>query len=410
MATVLLATEADEGMGHVAPWVGFVARAVGQGLRVHWAVPRLALLQGLAGLPPGVGVWQAPLLRNTALPGIAAPKSWPELLVSLGYADAAQLTGAVRAWVSMLEQLKPDVVLADYAPALMAAARITGRPCLEVGSGFCVPPLLPAPCHFPGVRVAGREALDQADTALVAAFNAALRFCGSEELLASLGDMAGWPARRVVLSPPALDHYGPRTDVLYAGFLGGAAGMSRATAPELRQASASPAVRVLGYLKPDTPGLSSLIAQLRDAGVTAHLVVPGRNASERDGEGDEGADEEGDEGGDGGECLERQGRVTVSGRWVDMPQALRQADVYLSNGGLHGIGLALQAGCWPVVAPMQAEQVAMARNLVVQRQGALWLQGQPWPAVPSAFDRPKPWARDTAGGEALLLDLVAALA
>ena len=394
MVTVLLATEADEGMGHVAPWAGFAAQAVGQGLRVHWAVPRLALLQGLAGLPPGVGVWQAPLLRNTALPGAAAPKSWPELLVSLGYADAAQLTGAVRAWVSMLEQLKPDVVLADYAPALMAAARITGRPCLEVGSGFCVPPLLPAPCQFPGVRVAGREALDQADAVLAAAFNAALRFCGREETLASLGGMAGWPARRVVLSPAELDHYGPRADVLYAGFLDGAAGMPGAAAPALRQESASPAVRVLGYLKPDTPGLSSLIAQLGDAGVAAHLVVPGCDGVQ----------------GDDGECLERQGCVTVSGRLLDLSQALRQADVYLSNGGLHGIGLALQAGCWPVVVPMQAEQVAMARNLVLQGRGALWLPGQPWPVMPSAQDRPKLFPRDAAGSEAMLLGLVATLA
>ena len=240
----------------------------------------------------------------------------------------------------------------------------------------------------------GRDALDQADTAVAAAFNAALRFCGSEETLASLGDTAGWPARRVVLGPPELDHYGPRAGVLYAGFLGAAEGLPHAVPSELRQVSASPTIRVLGYLKPDTPGLSSLIGQLCDAGVSAHLLVPGRDGA----------------GAHGGECAERQGRVTVSGRLVDMPQALRQADVYLSNGGLHGIGMAMRAGCWPVVVPMQAEQVAMARNLVMRRRGALWLPGQPWPAVPTAHEWPEPLPRDDEGGEAMLLDLVRAIA
>lgn len=393
-ATLLLATEADEGWGHIAPWESFVAQAIVQGMRVHRAAPNLGQLQTMESWQPGVGLWQAPVLRN-ALPLLpVAPKSWPELLLSLGYADAAQLTGAVRAWVSILVHLKPDVVLADYAPALMAAARVVGVPCLEVGSGFCVPPLSPTVCHFPGVRVAGNRVLNEAASKLTAAFNAALQSCACGETLASLSGMGRWPARRVVLSPPELDHYGVRSDVLYAGFLVGAAAGALPVEPSDLWSALTPSPRVLGYLKPATPGLGALIEQLSEENIGTYLVVPGHEGVE-----------EGD----------RHGCVTITRRFVNLPKALQHADVYLSNGGLHGVGLALQAGCWPVVVPMQAEQVAMAKNLMSLHLGALWLPAAPVTSgrllqtMLGSKARPTPLVRGGVGAEELLLSLVCEL-
>lgn len=359
--TLLLATEADEGSGHIAPWAGFVRRALQQGFGVHMAAPNVGQLEEWMGKQQEVDLWQAPVFRGASSTNRASPKSWPELLLSLGYGDAAQLTGAVKGWLSVLKCLKPDIVLADYAPALLAAARVAGIPSLEVGSGFCVPPLLPSLQHFPGVQRSDRSAIDQAASALTSAFNQALRSCGCDEPMTSLSAMASWPVQRVVLSPAQLDHYGQRLGVVYAGFLGSPKAGEEAAAStvlqpqwlakETAQINEGQSVRVLGYLKPETPGLQTLIAQLRAASITAYLVVPQSSGRE----------------------IEHQGSVTVVNQLIDLPPVLLQADIYLSNGGLHGVGLALLAGCWPVVLPMQAEQVAMARNLVALHWGGLYL-------------------------------------
>ena len=69
----------------------------------------------------------------------------------------------------------------------------------------------------------------------------------------------------------------------------------------------------------------------------------------------------------------QRGSVTLTHEPVNLSHAFDHADVYLSNGGLHGVGLALQKGCWPVLVPMQSEQVAMARNLVQRGWGSLWM-------------------------------------
>ena len=399
MPTLFLATEADEGMGHTAPWAAFVALALQQGFGVHMAAPNVGQLAQLMGGHPNIGIWQAPIFRSAAFANQASPKSWPELLLTLGYGDTTQLVGAVKAWLSVLTKMKPSVVLADYAPALLAAARVAGIPSVEVGSGFCVPPLLPQVQQFPGVKVGDRTAMDQAAGRLTQAFKEALRSCGHEEAMTSLSDMSAWPARRVVVSAAQLDHYGQRPGLVYAGFLGAHTTNATERTPSgrplwLREdpqlAPAKPSSRVLGYLKPATPGLQVLIAQLRAANITAHLVVPQ----------------------DKGPKLDRQGSVTVVNQLIDLPQALPEADIYLSNGGLHGVGLALHAGCWPVVVPMQAEQVAMARHLVALQWGGLYLPdaagvtGQHVQTVFAARPRRMPLARNPISAEDTLLQLV----
>ena len=345
---LLLATEANEGMGHIAPWAEFVAQALQQGIEVHMAAPNPAQLDQLLGKYVGMNVWQAPTVRLVLPAGPILPKSWPELLVSLGYGDSERLTGAVKAWINLLKSLAPDVVLADYAPALMLAAKIVGIPSIEIGSGFCVPPLLNGPHVLPGVRSANQHDLALAPDALKRSFNAAFKACGSDQYLSCFSDMVYWPVQRVVTSPPELDHYGVRRDVLYCGFLGGHDTHSLGAQS---QSLLNESPNVIGYLKFATPGLEALIKQMQEASINAHLVIPDCNDA----------------------MAGQRGSVCVSRTLVDLPIAMQQADVYLSNGGLHGVGQALHAGCWPVVVPMQAEQVAMARQLILRKWGDLWI-------------------------------------
>ena len=393
---LLLGTEANEGMGHIAPWTSFIVLAQQHGVDLHMAAPDLAKLHSFMGQHLNMNLWQAPCVQSARSDAGTPAKSWPEILVSLGYADVDGLTGAVKAWISILKSLEPDLLMADYAPTLIVAARVLSIPVIEVGSGFCVPPLLNGPHALPGIRNADQQAMSLASNQLTHSINAALHACAHLEVLSSFAEMALWPERRVVTSPPELDHYGERSDVLYAGFLGSS--ISSFTTPS-QPGSAIKATSnnecgsppsIVGYLKAATPGLDTLIEQLRRAGVKAHLVVP-----------------------DGSDALmTSQDEVVVSRTLIDLSVELPRADVYLSNGGLHGVGQALKAGCWPVVVPMQAEQVAMARQLVMRQWGSFWLAestAKPEQTLSTWLDVKNcttPFLTNTTSAENILLALV----
>lgn len=310
------------------------------------AAPDLGLLEALMSDSLGPNIWQSPAIHRNAKPEPSNPKSWPELLLFLGYGDADLLSGAVKAWVNILKASAADVVMADYAPAIQLAAKVLGIPVIEAGGGFCVPPLAPLQC-FPGVEAHPISLVQKAADELVVAFNAALRRSRSAELLKDLGQYASWPRHRVVLSSPELDHYGERSGVTYPGLLG--LGNRAAAVYEDKTSAANGGRKVVGYLKANTPGLEMLIAQLAEANIAAQIYVPNMTIP-----------------------LGR-GSIEVVSQPFDLTNELANANVYLSNGGLNGVGQALYNGCWPVVVPTQAEQVAMARNLVRRAQGAAWL-------------------------------------
>jgi len=336
-------------MGHVAPWFGFAALALQQGHQVQMAAPNVGQLEQLIGSRLPVTIWQAPFMRRAQSresTSATTPKSWPELLVSLGYGQATHLTGAVKAWVNLMRSAGADVVIADYAPAVQLAAKVLGIRVIEAGGGFCVPPLDPVQC-FPGVMQHDTTLMVDAEITLTTAFNAALLASGSSLVISGLAEFCEWPVCRLVLSPSHLDHYGKREGVIHIGLLG--LGASQLVSEQSQSHRCGSYPSVVGYLKPGTPGLDSLITRLADAGVEARLFVPGSDAS-----------------------LSR-GQVEVCGKPIDFKEGFKSADVYLSNGGLNGVGQALHDGCWPVVVPMQPEQAAMARTLVRQELGSIWM-------------------------------------
>ncbi|ODU21910.1 MAG: hypothetical protein ABS87_04145 [Sphingomonas sp. SCN 67-18] len=117
---------------------------------VDMAVQRIDAAEGL--VPAAVPLWQAPLwprlLVNAARPGGAPVATMGDILVRLGLDRPETLAALIGGWDSILSAVRPDVVVADFAPALLMAAR--GRmPALGVGTGFERPPAGMA--HFPSL-------------------------------------------------------------------------------------------------------------------------------------------------------------------------------------------------------------------------------------------------------------------
>ncbi|MCW1917730.1 hypothetical protein NX862_03110 [Rhodobacter sp. KR11] len=150
---VLLAWELGGNWGH-ARRLEAVARALQRrGHEVHLAVQDLGPFLNMSHLTqthpdqandqPGARLWQAPLwgglLRFSPIRPLGPPRRFGDLLANLGLQDPAALEPLLRAWETLFHAIRPDVLVADFAPSALLAAR--GRlPRIAIGTGFTVPP------------------------------------------------------------------------------------------------------------------------------------------------------------------------------------------------------------------------------------------------------------------------------
>ena len=127
-------------LGHIKPLTA-LARSLGPGVKATFAVNDLATVR-LAAKPGEFPTLQAPLWpehRHTGhRPSVAG---YADILAGVGFADPAKLSAMIGAWDALLALIKPDLVIADHCPALLAALYGTPTPVISVGTPFTMPPL-----------------------------------------------------------------------------------------------------------------------------------------------------------------------------------------------------------------------------------------------------------------------------
>ncbi len=179
MAHILIGWEFGANRGHVIRMaeVATVLREAGH--RVSFAVSRLDAMH--AQKVPAAAIWQAPV--SPRLMAGRARASGPvvgmaDILARLGMDDPLIVAAMVDGWRQLLGAIRPDLVIADYAPFLLLAVR--GRmPAVSIGTGFSSPPSDMA--AFP-VLIAGAQGTDQA--ALANALNDGLAEAGEPPVAA----------------------------------------------------------------------------------------------------------------------------------------------------------------------------------------------------------------------------------
>jgi hypothetical protein len=94
---------------------------------------------------PGVRVLQAPQWPKHRSWGHAGKLAdITDIYARVGVADTRKLAIMMTAWVELLELVRPDVIVADHAPALLALTHGGKVPVISIGSPFLMPPLLGA--------------------------------------------------------------------------------------------------------------------------------------------------------------------------------------------------------------------------------------------------------------------------
>ncbi len=397
---ILIATEANEGWGHILPWKASIELLLQRGNPVTFACPTPRLAYALFQLP---ALRCEPILWPSMHAGAAsgAADNWAQLLANLGYASPKAVHACLQRWVALFRSVAPGSVVADYAPLAMVAAHALNIPFIEAGSGFCVPPnhgdaalLLP---HALNKRLSAsaQAAIRHHQQAVMAAVNLALSSLSLSPSLQSLNQLYQLAGHRCVTSQPQLDPYltdrVSRTDVLHLGPL------ALTPSGEIPHAwcDASPErLRVLCYLKPWTPQLPDFVAALQTAQgcevLVAGLLPADIQASLNP--------------------LARHIHLTPAG--ADFSRALLIADVFITNGGVHSLSWALELGSHCVVVPSQAEQAATALHLKNHPRVTVCMTGQALShrlASSTAASRARPIGTNQLGAEYALIALLDAM-
>jgi rhamnosyltransferase subunit B len=180
LAHILLGWELGGNRGHAVRLAQIADILKSRGHQVSFAMQRVDALS--VAETGGSPVWPAPvtprLLVNTARPQSDNPNTMGDILARLGCLEAEMVAAMLRAWRQLLSAIRPDAIVAEFAPWLLLAAR--GRlPAVAGGTGFDTPPSdMP---YFPSLT--GRPAVFE-EAEILDSVNRALRSVGSEPLAA----------------------------------------------------------------------------------------------------------------------------------------------------------------------------------------------------------------------------------
>ena len=137
MARILIGWELGANRGHIERITRIAEALAATGHDVALALQRLDAPAG--ALHRRISLWQAPvwprLLVNAARPNGHPVATMGDILARVGLDRSEAVAGMIAGWQAILGAVAPAVVIADYAPMLLTAAR--GRvPTIGVGTGF----------------------------------------------------------------------------------------------------------------------------------------------------------------------------------------------------------------------------------------------------------------------------------
>lgn len=267
MAHIVGVWELGGHLGHIGRFAALVPSFVERGHKVTLLLRDLARVQHLDGLQQAA-VMQAPLWMPKSRSAPTHPVSMPEILQHFGYLSVPGLYGMVRAWRDTFDALQPDLLLCDYAPTALFAARDQAFVRAAIGSGYSVPPAGVTP--MPAFRSISPEIRARA-------LNAEKKVT---QVIRRVAEEIGQPGidnvcdlfdvdEAFLCTLPELDHYDRPEPARYWGL------PAQASAGKLPAWSDSDRPRVFAYVKPPGAHFNAAIEALQQSGCEAEVFAPG---------------------------------------------------------------------------------------------------------------------------------------
>lgn len=338
MARCLMAWEFGSGLGHASRLKSLADGFLREGHEVAFVLRDVvhagALMRGLPA-----PVLQAPMWMHKTI-GLPTPTvSLSEILLGNGYLKADSLDALVRGWQSAIDLFSPDVVVADYAPTAVIAARTRGVPCASVGNGFYVPPhASPLPAFMNWAPIAqGRLAYHE--QLLLGSINDVLARHGAQPMTAACEALrADLP---LLCTWPEIDPYhrpqGPGGDVFRGPTSQPAPGGVAAEWPS------GAGAKVFAYLRAQHADSVLALQALAARGCRTVCYMPEVAA--------------------GQPAPVPSPHIVYARGPVNLTQALQDCQLVLAHGGESTLAQALMAGKPALLLPMQTEQYLTAQGI-----------------------------------------------
>jgi hypothetical protein len=332
MARIAFAWELGGEYGHVMSCTGLARGLEAHGHRIGLMFRELRQLS-VTPEARGYDAFQAPRTPREGATG-QLPAGYADILLGCGYADPRELTALVGAWRSLFARWQPDLVVDDFAPTALIAARTLAIGCVTYGNGFFVPPRASPLPPFRVDEPVDRARLERSDAQVLASVNAALVRFGAPPLerLAGLFEVE----EDFLCTFPELDHYGSRET---SGYWGPRVRFDRGADIAWPQGTGK---RVFVYVKRDLPQLDALIDVLAASPHRIVTYIPDLDPARR---------------------ARLTGRNHVApDRPVRLETFLKGCDLIVCHGGELSTG-ALAYGVPQLLFPTHYEQYLTARRL-----------------------------------------------
>jgi hypothetical protein len=250
------------------------------------------------------------------------------VLAAIGYGDQVRLEQLVRAWDSLFELVAPDLIIADYAPTAVLAAR--GRyEVVVIGDAFTLPPLGDTFPYFANGNAAPRIE----EQPLLACVNKVQVRRGAASI-DRLPDINAAASRFIVTLPELTVDYAQDPGVKIVGPL-------ESLPPRARRTSTKD---YFAYLSLHAPGVSKALRALASSGLSGELYIRDCSSEQLAG-------------------LNRLGLVVhTSPR--ELGSAISEAKLLIHHGGLGTSQAGLAVGRPQLLIPRHQEQALNTRMLM----------------------------------------------
>jgi UDP:flavonoid glycosyltransferase YjiC (YdhE family) len=352
-----MAWELGSNLGHLSRLLPLARRFKAHGHDVLVVARDLGMAAQAFG-PVGIPFIQAPQARRP--PRLDAQSaSYADLLRLHGWADASGLWALVQGWANVIRMTMPQVLVVDHSPTALLAARVTGTPCVIVGTGFEIPPAQQPLPTFPEIAGATLENAVKAESEVLENANRVLEALRGP-CLRALSDVFEIE-QRWLTTFPELDPYGARSGESYVGPINEVSDGQELEWP------AGHAHRIFAYLRTDTPAVDAILSALKstDAAVICYGPAMSRTLAE---------------------SLTRPGLI-ISARAVEIESLLSDASLCVSYSPAGTVTSTLLRGVPQLLAPGHVEAQLTAHKVQCMGAGLTLGTGQTDMSIKATLDR-----------------------
>jgi UDP:flavonoid glycosyltransferase YjiC (YdhE family) len=335
MANILLAWELGRALGHAGRLKSLALPLRARGHEISFALRDLVHTRRLLH-DIEVPKFQAPFWQHRVEGLPPGEASLADILLACGWIDAGAVGALVEGWRALMQAARADLVVCDYAPTAVLAARSLGIPSAAVGAGFAMPPAGQALPPLRDWEPAPRERMAAFEARVLDSVNQVLVRHGAEALGHASGLLLG--DAPLLCTFPELDPW--RRPAASAVWYGPNLAPPAGVAPHW---PAGEGPKVFAYLSGPHPEHGALLAALQAAGCRTLCYSP-------------------EVAGGGKPPVDGPG-IAWARAPVDLGAALPESSFVVCHAGESTVSQALLAGRPLLMMPQAAESFLMARRV-----------------------------------------------